>query len=83
MNIDIATTRTVAKFVVGRSVSVVVASALANLVPTTTKTQKVQVVIGATVVGAMVSDAACDYADKQMDAIAKAVTEFKNRKNDK
>lgn len=57
----------VAGLVVRRSVSFVAASAIANLVPTEGKIQKIELVIGASVIGGIVADKAVDYAHKTFD----------------
>lgn len=65
------------KLVVYRSVGFVVASAIANLVPTETKTQKIELIVGSNVIGAIVADKGSDWVDKKFVEAADAYTRLK------
>jgi hypothetical protein len=82
-NEKINTTKAVARFVVGKCVSGVIVTVVHNNCPTFSKSQKVQLYVGAFVVGAMVADAARDYTDKQIDSIVEFVDNLKKDKNTK
>lgn len=77
----IATTKAIARFVVGKCASAVVVTVVHNNCPVTTKSQKVQLVIGAAVVGAMVSKQARAYTDEMIDEIVELWDGFKNKDN--
>lgn len=73
--------RGIAKFVVTRSVSGVIVTALHNNNPIISRSQEIQVYIGAYVVGAMVADKAVDYVDQKIVSTCVFMKEFKdNRK---
>lgn len=72
-------TKRVVRTVVGVSTSFTVANALRNNVPTETKTQKVQVAIGSSAVGALASEAAGKHTDAFFDEIAAAFNQAKNQ----
>ena len=62
-------TKEIASFVVGHSVSAVIVTNIhQNTIPITTR-QKVQLYIGAFVVGAMVAEKAHAYTDQKIDEI--------------
>lgn len=70
-------TKTIARNVVGISVSYAVSAALAgNLNPTKTR-HKVQAYIGAMAVGAMVADRARNWIDNEVDEIFDIYARFK------
>lgn len=64
--------RTASKFVVGKSVSGVIVTIVHQNTETFTKSQKIQLYVGAYVIGAMVADAAEDYIDKRIDDVLDA-----------
>lgn len=79
MNDKLAIAKGITKFVVTQSVGFVVGSAVKTNVPTTNKTQQVEIVIGAYVLGAMIGDKASDYVDQKFDKAVTAVKEFANK----
>ena len=68
----------IARFAVGRCVSGVIVTAAHNITPTHTKTQKVQLDVGAYVVGAVVADATETWTDAQVDLIIETFQSFKH-----
>lgn len=62
--------KSVARFVVGGSVSFTVANALRNNTSPTTTIQKLEVVVGSVVVGMMVAKKAEAFTDNQIDEAA-------------
>jgi len=83
----LTTAKTVTKFVIGKCVSGVIVTLLHNNVQTHSKSQKVQLYVGAYVVGAMVSDKAAEWTDKQIDdlvEIGRSVKSYfsKNKKSE-
>jgi hypothetical protein len=69
--------KTVVNFVVARSVSGVIVTALHQNVTTETRMQNLQLYIGAYVVGSMVADRAQDHVEKTIDQIATAIETVK------
>lgn len=72
-------TKTVTKFVVARCVGMVVATIVKNSIPVDTRTEKVQVFIGAHVLGAMVGEIASVYTNHKIDQMAEWLTEAKEQ----
>lgn len=75
-------TKTITKFVVGRSVGVIVGTIIKNNFPVESKTQKVQLFVGAYVLGAMVGEGAAMYAEHKIDRMADWWTKVKDEMND-
>lgn len=84
MNDKIALAKGITKFVVGRSVGTVVATALRNNVSAVTRAQEVQVVVGSYVLGAMVADRAVEWTSQKFDETLIAIETFRHlHKEDK
>lgn len=69
----------VTSFVVRRSVSFVAANAIANLVPTENKIQKIELIIGASVIGGVVADKGCDFANAKFDELVESMKSFMSK----
>ena len=55
------------KFIAGRSVSMIVVCALKGRIPTTNKSEELQVLIGSYVIAGMVTDFAIDWTSAKFD----------------
>lgn len=75
------TIKTIASAITGFCVGGTVITIVNNNAPAATKSQKVQLVIAAFVVGSMAADAARDYTNRQIDDIAEMITETKDELN--
>jgi len=69
--------KTVANFVVARSVSSVVVTIAHQNIATANKLQVAELYIGAYALGSMCAKAAQDHTEKQIDAVAEAIDKIK------
>lgn len=67
--IKIETAKTVANLIVARSVGFTVASIIQSNTPVETKIQKIEVQIGAHVLGQMVASSTSTYVNKQVETV--------------
>lgn len=72
--------KTVARFIVARSVSGVIVTIAHQNITTETKLQTAELYVGAYVLGSMVADAAKDHTDKKIDDVAELVDKIKAEK---
>lgn len=72
----------VTQFAVGTSVKLVVSTAIASLVPTETKTQKVKVAIGSYVISSMVVNQAKAHSAEKFNKLTKAASALKKQFKD-
>jgi hypothetical protein len=68
--------KTVTKFVAVCSARFVVAQALINLIPTETKIKKIELYIGASVIGSLVADKAAVWASQNFDDFVESIKKF-------
>ena len=72
------TTKKIVRFVVGASVRFVIATAITQLVPADSRTQKVKLIIGSYVIASIVGDKAQDYIDGEYDELSEIISDLKS-----
>lgn len=78
----LAVTKTVARFVVGSGTTTISNAIIRNNVAPTNLYTKVSIVVASVVIGSMASEATKAHTDKQIDAIADAFRDMKQKQTE-
>lgn len=78
---EFISTKKIVRLVVGVSVRFVIATAITQLVPADSRTQKVKLIIGSYVIASIVADKAQDYIDGEYDDLSETLSDLKSETN--
>jgi hypothetical protein len=72
-------TKTIVKFIAGRSVGSVITKVIRNNVAPASRVEEIQLVIGAHILGELVADRAIDWAENEIDELVESYTKLRAR----